>query len=104
MGLLNKIYGLVHARRCLFNIIYDDKFELSEADRRVFRKFDDGKAMMLVFLRMDDILTHVQAMMERFAAELGGKVLSEVDGGEVRCREGKEAPASMRVLTLSPSG
>ena len=40
MGLLNKIYGLVQAGRCLFNIIYDDKFKQSEADRRVFRKFD----------------------------------------------------------------
>ena len=32
MGLLNKIYGLEQARRCLFNILCDDKFEQSEAD------------------------------------------------------------------------
>ena len=41
MGLLNKIYGLVQARRCLF-YIFCDNFEQSEVDRRVFRKFDDG--------------------------------------------------------------
>ena len=41
MGLLNEIYGLVQAGRCLFNIICDDKFKQSEADRRMFRKFDD---------------------------------------------------------------
>ena len=27
MGLLNRIYGLVQAGRCLFNIILDNKFE-----------------------------------------------------------------------------
>ena len=31
MGLLNKVYGLVQAGRCLFNI-FCDKFEQSEAD------------------------------------------------------------------------
>ena len=41
MGLLNEIYGLVQAGRCLFNIICDDRFKQTEADRRVFHKFDD---------------------------------------------------------------
>ena len=30
MGLLNEIYGFVQARRFLFNITCDDKFEQSE--------------------------------------------------------------------------
>ena len=42
MGLLNKIHGLVQAGRYLFNVICDDKFEQSEAVRRVFRRFNDG--------------------------------------------------------------
>ena len=51
MGLLNKIYGLVQAGRCLFYIFYDDKFEQLKADRRVFRKFeDDGEVEMVVFM------------------------------------------------------
>ena len=70
MGLLNKIYGLVHAGRCLFNIIYGDKFEQSEADGRVFRKFDDGEVEVVVFVHIDDILAHAQATIERFTAEL----------------------------------
>ena len=41
MGLLNRIYGLVQAGRCLFHIMLDSKFDQSEADRRVFRKFDN---------------------------------------------------------------
>ena len=39
MGLSYKIYGLVQAGRCLFNIICDDKFEQSEADWHMFRAF-----------------------------------------------------------------
>ena len=89
MGLLSKIYGIVQSGRYLFNIICGT-FEQSEADRRVFRKFDDGEVGMVVFMHMDDILAHAQAIMERFAAELGGKVKNEVDGGEVWRREGKE--------------
>ena len=42
MWFLNKIYGLVQAGRYLFNLIFDNTFEQSEADQRVFRKFDDG--------------------------------------------------------------
>ena len=74
MVLLNKIYGLIQAGRCLFNIICDNKFRQSEADRRVFRKFDNGEVEMVVFVHMDDILAHAQATRERFAAELRGKV------------------------------
>ena len=59
MGLLNKIYGLVQAGRCLLNIFCDDKSEQSDADRRVFRKFDDGKMEMVVFVHVDDILAHL---------------------------------------------
>ena len=74
MGLLNMIYGLVQAGRCLFNIILDNKFEQSEADRRVFCKFDNGEVEMVVLVHMDDILPPAQATMERFAAELGGNI------------------------------
>ena len=72
--MLNKIYGIVLAGRCLFNEICDDKFEQSEADRREFRKFDDGEVKIVVFVRVDVILAHGQAMMEKFPAELGEKV------------------------------
>ena len=43
------IYGLVRAGRCFFNI-FCDKFEQLEADRRVFRKFDDEEVEMVVFM------------------------------------------------------
>ena len=55
-------------------IICDDKFVQSEADRHVFRNLDDGGVAMVVFVYMDDTLSHAQATMERFAAELRGKV------------------------------
>ena len=74
MGLLNKIYFLVQAGRCLFDIICDDKFEQSEAEGRVFRIFDDGEGETVAFVHMDDILTHAQTTMEKFFAELGRKV------------------------------
>ena len=69
--LLNKIYGIAKAGKYLFNIFCDDKFEQSEADRRVLRKFDDGEVEMVVFVHVDAILVHAQATMERFAAERG---------------------------------
>ena len=73
--MLNKIYGLVQAGRCLFSIIDDDKFEQPEVDRHVFRKFDDGKKVeMVVFVDMDNILADAQVSMEGSAAELGRKV------------------------------
>ena len=86
MGLLNKIYGLVQAGKCLFNIFCNDKFEQSQADRPVFRKLDKGEVEMVVFMYVDDIVAHAQTKMERFAAELGEKKQCEVDGGEVRRR------------------
>ena len=67
------MYGLVQAGKCLFNIFCDDKFGQSEADRRVFRKFDDVNIEMVVLIHMDDILAHAQLTMDRFAAEIVGK-------------------------------
>ena len=64
MRSLNKIYGLVQAGRCLFNIFYDEKFEQSEADRRVFRKFYDCEVEMIVSMHVDDIFAHAKATME----------------------------------------
>ena len=72
--MLTKIYGLVQAGRCLFSIIYDDKFEQPEVDRHVLRKFDNGKVEIVVFVDMDNILADAQATMERFTAELGRKI------------------------------
>ena len=54
--------------------IFCDKFEQSEPNRCVFRKFDSGEVEMVIFMHVDDILAHAQATMERFAAELGEKV------------------------------
>ena len=70
MGLLNKIYGLVQAGRCLFNIFCGDKFEQSASDWRVFCKLDDGEVEIVMFIHGDDILAHAQATMEKFDAEL----------------------------------
>ena len=56
---------------------------------------------MVVFVHMDDILAHAQATMERFAAKLGGKVSSEVDGFGVE--KARRTPASSGVPTLSSS-
>ena len=75
MGLLNKIYGLVQAGRGLFITFCDDKFEQSDSDRRVFRKFDDGEVEMVVFVHVDDILDHAKVTMKRFTANLGDKCL-----------------------------
>ena len=73
MGLLNKMYELVQAEMCLFNIFCDDRFEQPEADPRVFRMFDGGEVEIVVVAHVDGILAHAQATMGRFAAELGGK-------------------------------
>ena len=61
----SRTHGIVEqdlrARACgkvLFNIFCDDKFEQSEKDRRVFRKFDDGEVEIVVFMHVDDILAH----------------------------------------------
>ena len=91
MRSLNRIYRFVQAGRCLFNICYDDKFEQSEVDRCLFRKFDDGKVGMVLFVHVDDILAHAQARIERFVVELGEKFKVKT-------------PACLGVPTLSPSG
>ena len=51
----------------------DDRFEQLEADRRVFRKLDDGEVEIVGVVHVNDILAHAHATMDRFAAELGGK-------------------------------
>ena len=64
VGLLNKIYGLLQAKRCWFNKFRDDKtaigFEQSEADPCVFHKFDDGEVEMMLVVHMDDMLAHTK--------------------------------------------
>ena len=104
MGLLNKICGLVQAGRCLFNIFCDDKFEQSEADRRVFRKFDDGKVEMVVFMHVDDIRAHVQGTMERFAAELGEKFKVKSMVEKFGVEKARKTLAFSWVPALSPNG
>ena len=76
MRLLNKIYGFVQTgKRCSFNKFRDDRtaigFEQSEADSRVFRKFDDGEVVMVVVGHVENIFAHAkdQATAEWFAAE-----------------------------------
>ena len=104
MGLLNKIYGIRQAGRCLFNICCDDKFEQSEADRRVFCKFDDGEVEMVVFVHLDDILAHAQVAMERFAAKFREtfEVTSMVEKFGVE--KTSRSPAFLGVSTFPPSG
>ena len=76
----------------------------SEADRRVFRKFDDGEVEMVVLVHTDDILAHAQATMEMFAAGFGEtfKVKSMVKTFDVE--KTSRTLASSGVSTLSPSG
>ena len=100
MGLFNKIYGLVQAGRCLFNIFCDDKFDQSEMNRRVFRKFDDGEEGMVVFMHVDGILVHGQATMERFAAELGEKFKMKSMVEKFGIEKARRTPRSSRVPTL----
>ena len=83
MRLLNKIYGLVRAGRCLFNIFFDDNCKQSQADRRVFSRFDDGEVKMVVFMQKFKL----KSMVEKFGVEKASKT-----------------PASSGVPTLSPSG
>ena len=103
MGLLNKIYRLVQAGRCLFNIFCNNKLEQSEAGRRVFRKFDDGEVKMVVFMHVDDILAHAQATMGRFTAELGEKFKLKSMVEKFGVEKARRTRASSRVPTLSPS-
>ena len=104
MRLLNKIYGLVQAGRCLLNIFYADKFEQPEANPRLFCKFGDGKVEMVAIVHVNDTLAHAQASIKRFAAEVGGiyKVKSIVEKFGVE--QAMRTPYFSRVPTLSPSG
>ena len=81
-----------------------NKFEQSEADRYVFRKFDDGKVEMVASTHVDGILAHVQASIERFAAELGEKFKVESVVEKFGIEKAKMIPAFSGVPTLSPSG
>ena len=99
-------------------------FEQSKVDPCMFRKIADKETEMVVVVHVDDILAHAkdQATMERFAAELGRKfklkdvgdakhymgchiirdrkarppLIREVDGGEVRRKEGKQGTSVFR--------
>ena len=79
-------------------------FQQSEADRRVFCNFDNVGVGIVVSMHADDVLTHAQATMVRFAAELGErfkvKSMVEMFGVEKTSR----TPASSGVSTLSPCG
>ena len=85
----------------LFNIFCDDKFEQSEIDRSVFRKFDDREVEMVVFMYVDDILVHA-ATMERFAAELGEKFKVKSMVEKLSVKKASRTPASSGVSILSP--
>ena len=103
--MLNKFYGIIQARKCLFNILCDNRFDESEADRRVFHKFDDGERVeMVVFTHVGDILTHAQVAMERFDAELEGKFKVKLKVETFGIEKISRTSASSGVSTLSPSG
>ena len=101
MGLLNKIYGLVQAGRCSFNIYFDDKFEQSDADRGVFCKFDGREVAMVVFVHVDDILAHTEATMERFAAELRETFIVKSMVEKFGVKKTSRTPTFSGVSTLS---
>ena len=102
-GLLNKIYGLVQVGRCLFSIFYEDSFEQSEADPRVFRMFGDGEVEMVMVVHVDDILTHAkdQVKMERFPAGLGAKYKVKSMVEKFGVEKASRTSASSKVPTLS---
>ena len=102
MGLLNKIYGLVQAGRCLSNI-FCDRFEQSEADRRVFRKFN-GEVEMVVFIHVDNIFAHAQATRERLVVNLGEKIKVKSMVEKFGVEKAMRTPASLGVPTLSSIG
>ena len=97
---MNETYGIVHAGRCLFDIFCDDKFEQSEADRRVFRKFDDREVEIVAFMHVNDILANAQATMKRFAAELGETFKVESVVEKFGVEKARRTPASSGVPTL----
>ena len=91
-------------RRRLFNMFCDDKFEQSEADRRVFRKFDDGEVEMVVFVHVNDILDHAQVKLEWFAVELGEKFKVKSMVEKFGVEKTSRIPAPLGLSTLFPSG
>ena len=104
MELLDKIYGFVQAERCLFYIFCDDKFEQSEADRRVPHKFDSGEVEIVVSMHVDNILAYAQATMERFAAKLEEKFKVKSMVEKFSVEKTSKTPDFSGVLTLFPSG
>ena len=56
------------------------RFEQSKANPCIFCEIDDKEAKMMVVVHVGDILVHVkdQATMERFAAELGGRIWNKI--------------------------
>ena len=96
--------NLRHLRPPQSLICCDDKFEESEANRRVFRKFDDEKVKMVVFVHVDDSLAQAQATMERFAVELGEKFQVKSMVEKFGVKKTSWASASSGVSTLSPRG
>ena len=88
----------------MFNIFCDGKFEKSEADRRVFRKFNDSEVEMMVFMHVDDTLSHPQATRESFVAELGKTFKLESMVEKFGAEKTSRTPAYLGVSTPSPSG
>ena len=96
-------------RACTFgkvlvqHILRRHRSEQSEANRRVFRKFDDEEVKMVVFVHVDDILAHAQATMEWFAAELGETFTVKSMVEKFGVEKTSKTPASSGVSALSPS-
>ena len=101
MGLLNKIYGLAQAGRCLVNIFCDDRSEQPKADTHVSCKFDDRDVEVVIFVHLDYTLAHAQATMERFAGELGGKLKVKSMVETFGVEKASRTPASLEISTLS---
>ena len=70
MGLLNKIYGLASGV-CLF--VRRQIRAIRSGSTRV-PHFNDGEVEMVLFVRVDDIFAHAQAMRKRLAAEFREKI------------------------------
>ena len=59
---------------------------------------------MVAFIQVDDILTHAQASMKRFAAELGDKFQVKSMVVKFGVKKARRTPASSGVPTLPPIG
>ena len=57
-----------------------------------------------VLMYLDDILTHAQATMKKFAAELGETFKVKLMVDKFSVEKARRTPASSGVPTLSPSG